>query len=241
MTWLDAPMVGFDTETTGISPSTDRIVTAAIITRTGDAVSQRTWLIDPGIPIPERATEVHGITTEHAQTHGVQPPDALEEIADILASAMAVGIPVVGFNVQYDLTILDSELARNGLRTLSDRLPAGIGPVIDPLVLDRHLDRYRRGKRKLIDMCATYGVAVAADDLHAADYDVLATLALVHAMAAKYPTLGQVALVDLHDQQVEAHRVWAVEFTSWLKGKGHTEDFPSPQWPVAPAVLAVIA
>ena len=27
MTWLDEPMVGFDTETTGISPAHDRIVT----------------------------------------------------------------------------------------------------------------------------------------------------------------------------------------------------------------------
>ena len=240
MTWLDAPMVGFDTETTGISPSTDRIVTAAIITRTGDAVSQRTWLIDPGIPIPERATEVHGITTEHAQTHGVQPADALEEIASILASAMGAGIPVVGFNVQYDLTILESELARNGLRTLAERLPDGIGPVIDPLVLDRHLDRYRRGKRKLIDMCATYGVEVAADDLHAADYDVLATLELVHAMSTKYPTLNEVTLADLHGQQVEAHRVWALHFASYLAGKGITDDLPSPVWPVAPAVVAVV-
>ena len=238
MTWLDAPMVGFDTETTGISPTTDRIVTAAIITRTGDAVSPRTWLIDPGIPIPERAIEVHGISNEHARAHGVQPADALEEIAAILASAMAAGIPVVGFNVQYDLTILESELARNGLPTLADRLPAMVGPVVYPLVLDRHLDRWRRGKRKLIDMCATYGVEVTADDLHAADYDVLATLALVHAMAARYPTLGQVALTDLHDQQVEAHRVWATEFTSWLKGKGETQDFPSPIWPVAPAPVA---
>lgn len=237
MSWLDAPMVGFDTETTGISPSTDRIVTAAIITRTGTEVSPRTWLIDPGIPIPERATEVHGITTEQAREHGMMPPDALEEIASILASAMGAGIPVVGFNVQYDLTILEAELARNGLPTLAERLPGGVRPVVDPLVLDRHLDRYRRGKRKLIDMCATYGVSVDAEGLHAADYDVLATLELVHAIAARYPALGQVELDDLHNQQVEAHRVWATEFTSWLKGQGRTEDFPSPLWPAAPAAV----
>lgn len=237
MTWLDEPMVGFDTETTGVSTATDRIVTAALITRTGNGEpTQRTWLIDPGIPIPARATEVHGITTERARAEGQTPADALAEIADLLASALGSGIPVVGFNVQYDLSILETELARNGLPTLAERLPGGIRPIVDPLVLDRHLDRYRRGKRKLIDMCETYGVSVNPDALHAADADVLATLDLVRAIAARYPTLGQVALNDLHDQQVEAHRVWALHFASYLAGKGITEDLPSPLWPVsAPA------
>lgn len=235
MSWLDGPMVGFDTETTGISTAHDRIVTAALITRTGPDVVVRTWLIDPGVEIPARATEVHGISTEYARENGVPPADALAEIASALAAAMAAGIPVVGFNVQYDLSILETELARHGLPTLAERLPGGIRPVVDPLVLDRHLDRWRKGKRKLIDMCATYGVAVVAEDLHAADADVLATLDLVLCMAAKYPAMGLVQLTDLHDQQVEAHRVWATEFASWLRSKGTVDDLPDPRWPVCTA------
>jgi DNA polymerase-3 subunit epsilon len=242
MSWLDEPMVGFDTETTGVSTSSDRIVTAALITRTGAGEpSVRTWLIDPGVEIPARATEVHGITTEFAREHGKQPADALAEIAQILASALAAGLPVVGFNVQFDLSILESELARHGLPTLADRLPGGIAPVVDPLVLDRHLDRWRRGKRRLIDMCETYGVHVNSENLHAADADVLATLDVVLAIASRYPALGTVELADLHSQQVEAHRVWATEFTSWLKSKGVSDDFPSPVWPVAPAVTEIPA
>lgn len=232
MSWLDGPLLGFDTETTGISPAHDRIVTAALITRTGEAVVERTWLINPGVPIPERATEVHGISTEMAQRDGVAPTDALAEIANALAAALAAGIPVVGFNVQYDLSILEAELARHGLPTLTDRLPGGIRPIVDPLVLDRHLDRWRRGARKLVDMCATYGVAVEADNLHAADADVLATLDLVHAIAARYPTVAEVDLDQLHDQQVSAHHSWATEFSAWLMSKGRTEDLPSPLWPV---------
>ena len=235
MTWLDATMVGFDTETTGISTAHDRIVTAAIITRTGDDVAARTWLIDPGIAIPDRATEVHGITTAQAQAEGAQPADALEEIASILAAAMGAGFPVVAFNAQYDLSILESELARHGLDSLASRLPAGaVAPVVDPLVLDRKLDRWRKGKRKLIDMCATYGVTVVADDLHAADADVLATLDLLRAMAERYPTMAQAALADLHTQQADAHREWAVEFAAWLRSRGRTEDLPRPEWPVCP-------
>jgi len=235
MTWLENPMVGFDTETTGINTTNDRIVTAALITRTGSDVALRTWLIDPGVPIPAAASAVHGITTEHARENGAPPADALAEIADALAAALGSGVPVVGFNVQYDLSILEAELARNGLPTLASRLPRGLRPVVDPLVLDRHLDKWRRGKRKLIDVCRTYGVAVNADELHAADADVLATLDLVHAIAAKYPAVASVELSDLHDQQVEAHRVWATEFSAWLRSKGTVDDLPSPLWPLCEA------
>ena len=73
MTWLENPMVGFDTETTGISTTNDRIVTAALITRTGSDVALRTWLIDPGVPIPAAASAVHGITTEYARREWLSP------------------------------------------------------------------------------------------------------------------------------------------------------------------------
>ncbi|MFW7414524.1 exonuclease domain-containing protein [Demequina sp. SO4-18] len=238
MSWLDATMVGFDTETTGVSTERDRIVSAAIITRTGDEVSARDWLIDPGIEIPARATEVHGITTERARSEGVQPADALEEIASILAQALVARVPVVGFNVQYDLSILEAELARHSLPSLASRVPAGVRPIVDPYVLDRHLDRYRKGKRKLIDLCTLYAVPVVADDLHAADADVLATLDLVHALAAAYPTIREVDLDALHDQQQAAHRDWAVGFAAWLKSRGRTDDLPRPEWPIAPPATA---
>lgn len=238
MSWLDQTMVGFDTETTGVSVDTDRIVTAAVITRdSAGAVQARTWLINPGVEIPARATEVHGITTERAQADGADPTVALEEIAQVLAQALRAGHPVVAFNASYDLSILESELARYSLPSLASRLDTpDIRPVVDPLVLDRLVDRYRKGPRKLINMCATYGVEVNSADLHAADADVLATLDVVQAMARAYPTLAEVTLSDLHDQQIEAHRAWAANFRSWLISQGRTSDLPSTSWPLATPV-----
>ncbi|WP_082110233.1 exonuclease domain-containing protein [Demequina phytophila] len=239
MNWLDETMVGFDTETTGVSTERDRIVTAAVITRRAGEVSTRTWLIDPGIPIPAAASAVHGISTERARAEGVQPPAALEEIATALAEALDAGVPVVAFNAQFDLTLLENELARHGLPSLASRLSRGeVRPVVDPLVLDRKLDQYRKGKRKLIDLCTLYSVSVVADELHAADADVLATLELVHALAAAYPTMRDTPLDSLHDLQADAHRVWAVRFAAWLKSKGTTDDLPDPTWPVAPGASA---
>ncbi len=236
MTWLERTMVGFDTETTGVDIANDRIVTAAVITREGanGPVQARTWLIDPGIEIPARATEVHGITTEMARANGVEPTVALGEIAALLAAALTNGSPVVAFNAGYDLGILEAELHRNGLPSLASRLPHGhdVRPVVDPLVLDRHLDRFRRGKRKLIDLCQHYDVVVDGDSLHAADADVLATLDLVQAMARAFPAMGTVDLTDLHDQQVSAHRTWAVDFRAWLTSRGRTDDLPDLDWPV---------
>lgn len=237
MTWLEQTMVGFDTETTGVSTASDRIVTAAVITRTGvgphAAVSVRTWLINPGIPIPPAATAVHGVTDEMVQAEGQPAADALEEIAGVLAGALRSGFPVVAFNAQFDVSILEAELNRHGLPSLASRLDTDdIRPVVDPLVLDRHLDRWRKGPRRLVNMCQTYGVSVDADTLHAADADVLATLDVLQAIAVKFPEVGAVALADLHDQQVEAHRKWATEFSAWLTSKGTVDDLPSPSWPV---------
>ncbi|WP_296665589.1 exonuclease domain-containing protein [Demequina sp.] len=239
MSWLDETMVGFDTETTGVSTANDRIVTAAVITRTGAAVTARTWLIDPGIEIPDAASAVHGISTEQARASGVQPPEALEQIAAILAQALNAGFPVVAYNAQFDLTILEAELARHGLSSLASRLDAGTArPIVDPYVIDRHLDRYRKGPRKLIDLCRIYAVTVEADHLHAADADVLATLDLVQALASSYPALREVSLDSLHDQQISAYRDWAVNFAAYLKSRGVTEDLPDPRWPVAPREAA---
>lgn len=241
MGWLDETMVGFDTETTGVDTRLDRIVTAAVISRKGldGTPERRTWLIDPGIEIPASATAIHGVTTLRASAEGDPPEEALEEIATLLSSAFLSRIPVVGFNVSFDLAILEADLQRHDLATLSDRLanafPAGIRPVVDPLVLDRHLNRWRKGKRKLIDLCGAYGVPVDNNDLHSADADVLATLDLLYAMGHAHPTLENIEVDDLHDLEVSAHRTWAENFRAFLTSRGRTDDLPDPEWPLPQA------
>lgn len=58
-------VVVFDTETTGLAPSHDRIVEiAAIKYVNGEAVQKFHSYINPGIPIPERTIDIHGITDD---------------------------------------------------------------------------------------------------------------------------------------------------------------------------------
>jgi DNA polymerase-3 subunit epsilon len=236
MGWVDVPMVGFDTETTGVDVDVDRIVTAALVRRTSRGVHVQRWLIDPGVEIPAGATAVHGITTEQARAHGAAPLEALDEIAEALAAAITRAEPVVAFNASYDLTLLDAELRRHGLATLPERLGHPVRAVLDPLVLDRLLDRYRPGKRRLGDVCAHYGVA--ADGLHSADADVVATLDVLAAMAEVFPQLADAHPDELHDRQVDAHRLWAESFNAWRRSQGLAGPGAETCWPCREPVAA---
>lgn len=229
--WIDGPVLGFDTETTGVDVLGDRIVTAAVVRRAGTEQAVSTWLLDPGIDIPAEAAAIHGITTEHARAFGRPAAPALDEIARTLAAALLRDEPVVAFNASFDLTLLDAELRRHTLPTLAERIGRPVRVVVDPLVLDRHADRYRRGKRKLGDLCVHYGVTTDAA-LHTADVDVAATLDVLRAMAGRYPELADVPLERLHDVQVGAHRRWATSFNAWRVEQGLDGPGAELDWPV---------
>lgn len=233
MGWHEGPLVGFDTETTGVDVGTDRIVTAAVVRRDTAGTQARTWLVDPGVPIPQAATAVHGITTARARAEGRPPREALDEVASALVAAWQAGVPVVAFNAAYDLSLLDAELCRHGLPTVAQRLGRPVGPVVDPLVLDRALERYRPGKRRLADLCAVYGVATP-EALHAAHIDVVATLDLLERIVARHPFLAGLDLPTLQAYQVHAHLTWAESFNAWRCERGLAGPGAELDWPVRP-------
>jgi DNA polymerase-3 subunit epsilon len=237
MNWTDAPWLGFDTETTGVDVRTDRLVTAALVLRAEGGRSphapdvQRTWLADPGVEIPARATAVHGISTERARAEGRPVVEVLDEVATALIDHWRQGHPVVAFNAAYDLSLVDNELRRHDLGSLEERLGSDPAPVIDPLVLDRELDRYRKGKKTLALMAPAYGVALAPD-AHTAEVDVEMTLDVLAAMAARFPRIARMDGAGIHRFQVEAHRRWADRFGEWLRSRGRTDDV-CRTWPQA--------
>ena len=141
------------------------------------------------------------------------------------------GAPIVAFNGGFDLSIIEAELSRNGLPTIEDRLGRAIAPVVDPLVLDRGLDRYRKGKRNLSTLMEVYGIEEPEGNMHTADVDVSMTLDVLRAMAKKHTVIAESELAELHKKQIELHRAWAENFIDYLKRQGKTPDV-NPVWPL---------
>jgi len=210
VTWHNIPLLAWDLETTGVDVETARIVTAAAVdwkpSLTADTLPghARLWLADPGIDIPIEATKVHGITTQRARAEGRPAAEVVDENATTLATALAEGIPLVIMNARYDLTVLDRECRRHGLPTLEERLGHPIGPVIDPLVLDKAADKFRPGSRRLEALAEHYGVTLT--DAHTADADALAAVQVAVAIGEKFEQL-QVAADRVHAWQIR----WAAE------------------------------
>lgn len=243
--WVDEPLAAFDLETTSATPASARIVTAALVWMdpTAGVTDSKNWLADPGIEIPAEAVDIHGITTEHARQHGRPAAEVCKELHDELRVAWEMDVPVIAFNASFDLTVLDAELRRHHGHGFGP-----LGPVIDPYVIDRAVDRYRRGKRKLGMVCKAYGVELTEDAAHTSDGDAMATVQLALAVAKRHPRIAAMDLPSLHTWQAEAHRTWAVEFEGWLRrtkhGEGATEDEVAAivierEWPLRAAIDAL--
>lgn len=211
---------GFDTETTGINTDADRIVTANITVRDSSGDRAYDWLINPGVEIPKAASDVHGVSNEVAQEQGADPKESLDEIAELLATKYLEGAIIVIYNAVFDLPLLKSELERHGLPTLEDRIGGPVIRVLDPLVLDRSLDKYRKGKRTLTKVCAHYGVDVS-ENAHEADADVRMTLDLLGAMGKLYRIEGTDE--ELYEFQSNAYTSWAENLGRYFRRIGQAD------------------
>lgn len=221
--WHRAPFLAFDTETTGVDVWNDRIVTATLALIDGPNVHTTTWLINPGIDIPQAATDVHGITTEQAQAEGRDPAEAIREITEIINDACTGKTPVVAFNAAFDFTILRSEAARHAGKGFE------MPNVIDPFVIDKHIDPYRKGKRTLTAVCEHHGVTQT--DAHDATGDALAAARLAWALTERHPDLLQTDPAELHQAQTGWRRDQAESFARYLVRQGRPDDV-ARGWPI---------
>ncbi|PZT77376.1 MULTISPECIES: exonuclease domain-containing protein [unclassified Streptomyces] len=234
MSWHRHALVGFDLETTGTDVETDRIVTAAVVRLESDGTisEERTWLLNPGVAIPEQASAIHGISTDHARAHGTSASSAIEEITESVAQVLRSGTPLVVMNARYDLSLLDRECWRHGLESISERLGDLPSPVIDPLVIDKHVDTYRKGTRALHALCAHYGVSL--EDAHDARADAVAAARVVRRMAEKYEPVGAMSSTALHDLQVRAAAAQSASLQAYLRRTSNPAAVVEAAWPVIP-------
>lgn len=231
MTWDEGPFLALDVETTGTDPWNDRIVTASLVEVDADSEQDvQSWLLNPGVPIPADAQAIHGISTAHASSSGVAPAQALEEITSRVAAWLKASNPVVAFNASFDLTMLEAENERHGVETLVARL-GEIRPVIDPFVLDKKMDTYRRGKRTLPTLADLYGVPL--ENAHSSTADAVAAALLVPRIAAQFPELADYSLDALHDAQKLWRKEQQLSLASYFERQGNLNAARSirPEWP----------
>ncbi len=236
MGWHERPMVAFDVETTGVDYEEDRIVTAAAVI-VEDGANVTDWLVDPGVEIPAEATAVHGVSTERARDEGMDAAEAVDAMVALLAQEVERGSPVVAFNARFDLTFLDREARRHGLPTLGDLVGEDALMVIDPLVLDKGVDRYRKGSRKLTACCQHYSVVLGEDAAHEAGADALAAARVAYRIAQRHPQVRDLDLADLHELQATWAADQAASLESYLRSQGKAETIEGA-WPVVPLSAA---
>jgi DNA polymerase-3 subunit epsilon len=163
----DLPLVAIDTETTGRDPLNDRIVEIGVVRyERGEIVLRKSWLVNPGRPIPQEAFEVHGISDEQ-----VKDAPAFGAVLPELLEALAGAVPLA-YNAEFDRRQLLSEVGRVAA-------PSALPPAlqksvewVDPLVWARELQRLEKS-RALADVAERLGISIvqahrATDDAEAA-------------------------------------------------------------------------
>lgn len=105
---LTRPLAFLDIESTGVKVASDRIIEICILKVMPDGEeSIRTYMVNPGIPIPPESTKFHGITDENVKDKPFFR-DIAHELNQFLGNA-----DLAGYNSnKFDIPILIEEFLR---------------------------------------------------------------------------------------------------------------------------------
>lgn len=171
---LTRPLVCFDIESTGTSPTTDRVIELGLVRLApGGARTTTRLLLNPGCPIPPASTAVHGITDADVASC----PGFVDVVVDLAIELTDVDL--CGFNLRgFDLPMLRTEFERAGVAW-----PCAHARVVDAMVL-----YHEREKRDLGNAVRLY-LGRELEGAHSAVADAEATLDVLLAQVERYPDL----------------------------------------------------
>ncbi len=214
------PLAALDFETTSADPLTARIVTACLLRVVGRDVQVRNWIADPGVPIPQEATAIHGYTDEYVAKHGKPHDQVVAEVSAEVRAVFDEERALCIYNAGFDATLLAAH----------DQTFIPSGLIVDPFVLDKHYDRWRKGSRKLSAVMIHYGMRL--DDAHDAQSDAHAAARLAWKLPRVYPALADYTPGELMAAQADWYREQAYSFIDYLRR--HDKPFTDVQtsWPL---------
>lgn len=203
-------IISIDTETTGREATVDRIVEiAAVVWKGGEAIEQRSWLINPGCPIPAEVVAVHGIDDV-----AVAGSPQFAEVASEIAAVLSGRVPLA-YNAEFDKNFIVQEYARTTLEL--SRVPPALRRGVewlDPLVWAREMQKYEKSKA-LGEVCARLGIALT--NAHRATNDAEAAMQ-VFAAFAKDPRVPKTYAAFVQEQRRLA-RIQDEERARWRAGR----------------------
>jgi DNA polymerase-3 subunit epsilon len=204
--WTEIPIAMIDTETTGRDANLDRIVEIGVVIGVRGEITMR-WsqLVNPGRPIPQETTAVHGITDAD-----VADKPSFAQIAAELLTVLGSAVPAA-YNASFDRNFILAELDRAQVRP--DAPPPAVRREVewlDPLTFARELYKQEES-RALGEMAKRLGVE--HERAHRATDDAEAALRVLYALA-KDPRVPRAygGLVQeqrrLAREQDDARKLW---------------------------------
>jgi len=100
-------IIVFDCETTGIDFAKDQVIELCVQHGLDDTAQSRTWRIKPSVAIAPAAQAVHGITM-----NDLAGCPSFGEYADEIATVFANADVIVGYNLSFDIDMIQAEYAR---------------------------------------------------------------------------------------------------------------------------------
>ena len=167
-------LLGFDTETTGLSVTSERAIAYGFIAyRFGVPFWDEHYYVIPDRPITSGAQRVHGLTLEDIEakraSEAVYPlPAGLVRAIEVLGDFHRRGAYIVGSNVsRFDLEMLRrSSISVLGRALDDEELDLSLLRIIDVVEHDLAIEpsREARPRRGLEHLCRHYGVRPGGHD-----------------------------------------------------------------------------
>lgn len=189
---LKRPICFFDLETTGTNIATDRIVEIAILKIFPNGNKEgKTWRVNPGIPIPEEAAAIHGITDEQ-----VAGEPTFKELSREIYK-MIQGCDLAGFNSnRFDIPLLAEELLRAGMDFDMKNIVA-----VDVQTI------FHKMEKRTLEAAYQFYCNKPLEGAHGAAADTQATYEVLLSQIERYPDLendiAKLAAFSTHNQTVD--------------------------------------
>ena len=171
---LTKPLCFFDLETTGVNVAKDRVVEISILKVFPNGNKEgKTWLVNPEMPIPKQASDIHGITDERVANE----PTFKELSKDIYS--MIKDSDLAGYNSdRFDIPLLAEEMLRADIDfDMKNRVSVDVQTI------------FHKMEKRTLGAAYMFYCDKNLDDAHSAEADTLATYEVLKSQLARYEEL----------------------------------------------------